>query len=392
MVQNVLRTCPTLSVLKLGYNSLGDAGCITICQDIRMHPSLTVFDVGFNSIGDKGCEAVARALKGNSVLTKLYLSGNSFGYVGCSALAEAVEHGCGLISLHLTANKAGSRGISQLMNATTLNQRKVHERQVAELQTKEKFSRSERSATEVANDLLANIGVPACKELASEPESSRGELLPICNLQEMFFGGTAMKSGGCLSVSNMLLTNLSLRVLSLSDNGLTDDDIALLSQSLSRNKSLPLEKLQLSFNQISCVGVEALMNAVWGSQTLTEVKLDNNQIRDRGAQLAAVVLTSVDLQVLDMGFNRITTVGVKALMKALAENTCVVALTLSGNALDTNSAKGVSYALAFNKNLKEFYMDHCSLGHAAQRHIAAGIVSNSNIVLKRLTGFPLGGA
>ena len=70
-----------------------------------------------------------------------------------------------------------------------------------------------------------------------------------------------------------------------------------------------------------------------------------NQIRDRGAQLAAVVLTSVNLEVLDMRFNRLAIVGIKVLMKSLAENRSLLTLTLSGNVLDTNDGKAVSYAL-----------------------------------------------
>ncbi|KAL7529586.1 LOW QUALITY PROTEIN: hypothetical protein ACHAXR_003038, partial [Thalassiosira sp. AJA248-18] len=110
--------------------------------------------------------------------------------------------------------------------------------------------------------------------------------------------------------------------------------------------------------------------------TLREIKLDNKQIRDRGAQLAAVVLTSVDLEVLDMGFNRLTIVGIKRLMKSLAENRSLLTLTF------WIRTRAVSHALAYNKTIRKLYVDHCSLSYAAQRHIAAGIVLNSNLALR----------
>ncbi len=78
-------------------------------------------------------------------------------------------------------------------------------------------------------------------------------------------------------------------------------------------------------------------------------------------------------------------------MKTLAENTSVRSLTLSGNAIDTTSARAVSYALALNRNLKELFMDNCSATYGAQRHIAAGIVSNKFSALGILRGFHLGG-
>jgi hypothetical protein len=52
-------------------------------------------------------------------------------------------------------------------------------------------------------------------------------------MEDLYLGKTNMESTGCLSVSNMLLTNLSLRTICLSDNGLNDQDLSLFSQSLS---------------------------------------------------------------------------------------------------------------------------------------------------------------
>jgi Leucine-rich repeat (LRR) protein len=55
------------------------------------------------------------------------------------------------------------------------------------------------------------------------------------------------------------------------------------------------------------------MNSIWGSPTLRELKLDNNKIQDRGAQLCAVVFGLHSLETLDLSsLNRITTVGIKA--------------------------------------------------------------------------------
>ncbi|KAL9190547.1 hypothetical protein ACHAXT_000253 [Thalassiosira profunda] len=383
----------------------------------RHHPSLSVLDLGFNNIGDEGCASLAaRAVARNPTLTTLYLSGNAVREAGALALAEVIAGGCGLTSLHLTANRIGPKGVKGLMRSMTefdvtmqmAQQDRENRMALEEEREKRKQSEMEHekesnnaAGDDVGDDVdLESLGInddgegaPATGESAKandEPDEL-SRLHGFKCMQELYLGGTHMESTGCLSVSNMLLTNLSLRVLCLSDNGLNDQDLSLFSQSLSRNRELPLEVLQLSFNKLTCAGVETLMNAIWGSRTLREIKLDNNQIRDRGAQLAAVVLTSVDLTSLDMGFNRLTIVGIKALMKSLAENRSLHALTLSGNVLDTNASKAVSYALAYNKTIRKLYVDHCSLSYAAQRHIAAGIVSNSNLALRVMSGFPLGG-
>jgi len=186
-----------------------------------------------------------------------------------------------------------------------------------------------------------------------------------------------------------LLSNSSLKSLCLSDNNLDDQDLLLLAQALTQNKLVPLESLNLSFNQITCQGVECLMNAVWGSQTLRELKLDNNKIKDRGAQLCAVVLTAVRLESLDLSFNKVSTIGIKALMKNLSENSSLLSLGLSGIPIDQNASKAVSYALAYNTSLQELYLDNCSTGYASQRHIVAGAVSNRYSSLRVMTGFAI---
>ena len=200
-----------------------------------------------------------------------------------------------------------------------------------------------------------------------------------------------MGTRGVAAVSGMLLTNQSLRYLELSNNDIDDKDMALLSQALAQNKNLPLHSIQLSFNKITCAGVEAFMNAIWGSQTLKEIKLDNNKMQDRGAQLCSVVLGSIALEHLDISFNRVSTVGIKAVMKSISENNSLRILSLSGIPIDQNASKAVSYALAYNQSLMKLYLDSCCVGYSGQRHIVAGIVSNTNVNLRVLTGFQLSG-
>lgn len=77
-------------------------------------------------------------------------------------------------------------------------------------------------------------------------------------------------------------------------------------------------------------------------------------------------------------------------MRVVAEQHHLVSLSVSGNPIDTAAAKHVAYALAYNRSLKSISLVHCSIEHEGQRHIAAGIVSNRGIALRKLTGFGLG--
>lgn len=366
-----------LSVLKLGYNKLGDYGMSILSEAVKNHKALRTLDVGFNQIGDRGCQDIAAALAGpSSGLQTLYLAGNSIGESGALALAAMIKGGQSrsLKRLHLTANRIGDRGVQAITEAIIFSGQSMEGREPCS------YSPSVSSAKSLTSDVLDG------KESEEDDEHCS------YGMRELFIGGCDLSMEGCQAVSDMIASNTSLRVISLSDNNIGDSEAAVLAKALSANKDeFSLEALQLSFNNLTCIGVESLMNSIWGSKTLKEVRLDNNKIGDRGAQLVAVVLTSTDLEILDIGFNNITSVGMKALMKLIAENKSLKSLSISGNRLDTVGSKAVAFALAYNRSLRSVFIDKCSMGYAAQRQIAAGIVSNSGTCLQIVTGFRLGG-
>ncbi len=343
---------PILSVLKLVYNELGDQGVSHIATAIghngRHHPNLSVLDLGFNSIGDIGCRTIAtKCIAGNFNLRTLFLAGNCIKRKGAIALAEAILHGSGLTKLHLTANEIGSRGLKAIARAI----RKHDERAAAQMRVSTK---------------------------------------PVPSVEELYIGSIGVSGDKFRVVPTMMMSSVSLRCISIAGCGVGDNEMQLLSQAISQNKSLPLEQLVFSFNEISCQGVESLMNAAWGSKSLRVIRLDNNRIQDRGAQLCAVALTSIQMEVLDLSFNRnISTTGIKALMKNISENNSLRSLGLAGIHLDQNSSKALSYALAYNMSLQTLYLDNCNVGYASQRHIVAGIVSNQRASLRLVTGFDI---
>jgi Ran GTPase-activating protein (RanGAP) involved in mRNA processing and transport len=373
LVKLALLQNSSLSVLKLGYNNLSDEGVVTLASGISNHTALTSLDLGFNNVGNEGCRALAlaivSAMKNGGKMHTLYLAGNRITQQGAHALAEVFlesKRYCGahgLKRIHLTGNKVGPDGIRCLMEAIV----------VAE---------GNGNADMASNDdELSNHKMNDCDMLEQ-------------GIEELFLGGTGMGYMGCAAVAKMLETSRSLQVLSLSNCELDDNSALLIASSIAKNcQHLPLKRLELSFNNLTSKGVEALMNAVWGLKCLEDLQLDNNRMEGRGAQVVSAVLGGVKtLKKLDVGFNRITENGMKLLMKAVAENSSLCSLTISGNNIDTmGSAKAVAYALAHNKSLKSIFLDHCTIPRDGQRHITAGIVSNSGTSLEVLTGFPVGG-
>ena len=488
-----------LTVLKLGYNNLGDAGVTTLAAGIAVHRSLASLDLGFNNIGDEGCKALASAMiqqqqqrhhrshKSNSnnksslsltssnsmtnmatesdascsplnepqnnatsssiyptrrtsttgasrtnsstsrststttsrgTLRTLYLAGNLIGEDGALAMADCIRRGSSLRKLYMTGNRIGSFGVKSLTEAIVEDEIR---RGGGGVDNTDAIT-SEHDHSNLSNgghpSHVISIGEnkPIIMEDADNPanddsdasvmngydkamsadskviNSNINNRLSYGGLKEIFLGGTGMGSSGCQAVAGLLEKSSCLAVLSLPNCNLGDEEVCQLSRSIKANRAkLPIESLQLSFNNVTHKGLESLMNSLWGSSSLKELRLDNNEIGDRGAHHVAAILPYVKtLELLDVGFNAIKTAGLNTLMRAVAETDHLRSLSLSGNAIDVAAAKAVAYALAYNRSLKSLHLVHCSIGHEGTRHISAGVVSNSRTALRKMSGYEIG--
>jgi Ran GTPase-activating protein (RanGAP) involved in mRNA processing and transport len=375
-VKMALSQNANLTVLKLGYNNLGDHGVATLAGGIALHRSLGLLDLGFNNFGDEGAKALSVAMRqaakasNGGTLHTLYLAGNLIGEDGAVAMADFIRQGSRLQKLYMTGNRIGADGVRAITEA-------ILEDEVL----RRGEPRPEDDDTEEDLEVDRN-------QFKSPPRPKA----TFEGMQQLFLGGTGMSTMGCNAVSGLLERTSSLRVISLPNCEMGDDEICMLASSIRANKArLPLESIQLSFNNMTHKGLEALTNAVWGSPTLKELKLDNNEIGDRGAHQVAAILPALKaLVTLDVGFNAIKAAGLNVLMKAVADTDQIQSLSLSGNAIDVPSAKAVAYALAYNQSLQSIFLVHCSINHEGKRHITAGSVSNCQTSLRNLTGFDIG--
>jgi Ran GTPase-activating protein (RanGAP) involved in mRNA processing and transport len=414
LVKMALSQNANLTELKLGYNNLGDIGVTILAGGIAAHPTLNLLDLGFNNIGDDGIRALMDGLhqtqqqrqtnntttnNGNGgTLQTLYLAGNLVGEDGAMAIADCIRHGnTRLHKLYMTGNKIGGEGVKAITEAILEDEMNRYGTigggdVAASIHHDYHHHHHDDDNHLHLEDCAAETSVRSINSLAASLLSAVSTKVTFHAMQELFLGGTGMGSTGCHAVARLLANSRSLRVLSLPNCDIGDDELSVLAASIKHNKDhLPIESLQLSFNRITHRGLETLTNALWGSVTLKELEVDNNEIGDRGAHhIAAIIPGMRTLEVLDVGFNSIKVAGLNILMKTIAESQCLQSVSISGNAIDVNAAKAVAFALAYNCSLKSIHLVHCSISHEGRRHISAGIVSNSRTLLRKLTGFEMG--
>ena len=117
-----LRENRALGTLKLGSNSVGDAGARELAGVLAAgQESVFELDLSGNNIGDEGARALARMLRENRRLVKLDLSNNEVDYEGTAALAQALAENRTLRALHLGNNYVGVMGARALAEGLRRN-------------------------------------------------------------------------------------------------------------------------------------------------------------------------------------------------------------------------------------------------------------------------------
>ena len=396
---------PPITVLNFSYTYFGNIGMEMLAVALYQENScLTTLDVSFCGIDEKGMLTLARALSRRSrkkipLLKGLFLSGNYLTPRSAAEIGSALSAADGAIHKRSRKRRAGytsddteSSDEEDDYKESTRKRRKAPKRQSNELQPQRKAEGLQvlhvahcSLNAEAISRLLENLGTDCT--------------LRELNLSSNYFGvdgATALlkflepkqRSRGAKSAGGATMPFLDR--LDVSNNKLGDEGTTQLTRAILVRATVHLVDLRLSSNSIGSGGIETIMNKLL-QHNLISLSLDNNTIGDQGCQLVAASLqTMQSLARLNLGFNHIGCRGITSLMRSLVVCKSMRYLGLSGNILRIDGAIALAFTLSQHPRLEELDVDNCCLGQAAQCHIAAGIISNRWIPMKRLKGYALG--
>jgi Ran GTPase-activating protein (RanGAP) involved in mRNA processing and transport len=137
-----------------------------------------------------------------------------------------------------------------------------------------------------------------------------------------------------------LIANIPIQSLDLSYNQIGDAAVAALAQGLAGSQ---IQYLDLSYNQIGEAGAAALAQGLAGSQ-VKDLDLFGNVVQDAGAGALAQGLASSQIQTLDLSSNDIGNSGATALAQGLAGSQ-VTDLELYSNYVGDAGATALAQAL-----------------------------------------------
>jgi CheY-like chemotaxis protein len=400
-------TPPAVSVLNLSYTYIGNTG-IELLSEVLHSPGnvMKTLDLSFCRIEEKGFLSLAKALtrrkkKEIDPLLCLILSGN-----------------------HITPRAASEVGASLAVASRSSSKRTKRTRHVVSAGGYETDS-SDDEDDEEEDEISSSYGGKSSKRSRSKGNGEKRESLGIhvlhlahvsltpkalgrlldglgsaCTVRELNLSSNNLGAPGAVALVQFLEGQARSRDvvapfpfldrMDMSNNNLGDEGTTQLTRVVYGRSQVHFVDLRLSSNAITAGGVETFMNKLL-QHDLISLSLDKNAIGDQGCKLVAASLQSMKcLSRLNLSFNQISSRGITSLMRSLIACESITFLGLSGNILKISGAVALAFTLSQHPRLEELHLDNCCLGQAAQCHIAAGIISNRWVPMKRMKGYAVG--
>ncbi|KAL7542901.1 hypothetical protein ACHAXR_012197 [Thalassiosira sp. AJA248-18] len=227
------------------------------------------------------------------------------------------------------------------------------------------------------NDIKAGGGEPTAAEAISDA------LKTNTSLKVLVMDKCALGPEGAAHLANALIENKSLRTLELAGNMIGPVGGDHIFRALKSNSSL--EELGLKMNRIGGGSdksdVRTLSDALVGGCCcrITKLDLSYNDLRCLGCIILSEAMAGCALKELILEKNDILEDGAVALANALGKNGTLQKLVLKGNTIFDTGAIAVGEMLKHNKALKTLDLSSCSIGNEGGAALGHGLGQNSSL-------------
>ena len=218
-----------------------------------------------------------------------------------------------------------------------------------------------------------NIGSESADGIAAVIDNN-----PLIN--QLWLDGNDLYSTGIIIICNALKKIRTLCILSLCNNGITDDAADELSAVITQN--ILLDDLLLSNNQLHYTGIKIIAKPLSKLIKLRKLDLFNNNIAKEGASSLAIVLqNSTSLQDLFLSSNNLETSGALEICNALSHINSLHVFTLSNNDINDEVTSQLIEVLN-NNHLYALLIGGNGLECGALK--IAQVIENDNIAMQLL--------
>jgi Ran GTPase-activating protein (RanGAP) involved in mRNA processing and transport len=209
-------------------------------------------------------------------------------------------------------------------------------------------------------------------------------------LQHLILQHSRLSSAGLADITPVLYRNTSIKTLDLSNNGLDDIESAnLLRELLRRNKTITSLCIGINAFGGNAAAARSIFEGLRSNTALQQLDLTYCKLGDQGVSVLANALAIRNASTLELhlGWNGITSVGVRALVDDNVEAVkTITKLNLTGNYLNCEGATVLADTLGRNAmpNLKELNLGCCRIDDDGIVALISALEQNTSLQIFNL--------
>jgi Ran GTPase-activating protein (RanGAP) involved in mRNA processing and transport len=215
-------------------------------------------------------------------------------------------------------------------------------------------------------------------------------------LQHLFLRENSLRSAGLAKIAPALYRNTSIRSLDLAQNGLHDIDSAnVLRELIRRNKTIASLCLAENTFGSNAAAARIILEGLRSNTAIQQLDLGGCRLDDQGLSVLAnaLAIRNASILELDLRWNRITSVGVHALVGDNVEAVkTLTKLCLSGNLIRCEGATMLADALEHNAipSLKQLQLDSCGIDDDGFVALVYALEQDTSLQILHLGGNSVG--
>ncbi|XP_041960837.1 protein NLRC5-like isoform X13 [Alosa sapidissima] len=282
-----------LHTLRLAECTLSEKSCRIVATVLQSPNSLIELDLSHNDLGDSGVQLLFKGLSSHCKLQTLRFAGCILTDKSCEIMASVLQSPNSLIELDLSHNDLGDLGVQLLFNGLSSPYCALQTLRFAGCKLTDQ-------SCEIVTSVLQSVNSAQLQQLdlshndlgdSGVQPLSKGLSSPYCNLQTLRLSECTLSEKSCGIVATVLQSPNSLIELDLSHNDLRDSGVQLLSTGLY-SSHCKLQALRLAECKLSEKSCEIVATALQSPNSLIKLDLSYNDLRDSGVQLLMNELSS----------------------------------------------------------------------------------------------------
>ncbi|XP_041960836.1 protein NLRC5-like isoform X12 [Alosa sapidissima] len=281
-----------LQTLRLADCKLTDKSYEMVASVLQSPNSLQELDLSDNDLGDSGAQLLSKGLSSsNCKIHTLRLTDCKLSEKSCGIVASVLQSPNSLIELDLNYNDLGDSGVQLLSKGLSSSHCKLQTLRLAKCTLSEKSCGIVATVLQSPNSLIElDLNYNDLRDSGVQL-LSKGLSSPHCKLQTLRLAKCKLLEKSCGIVATVLQSPNSLIELDLSHNDLRDSGVQLLSKGLS-SPHCKLQTLRLAECTLTEKSFVSVASVLQSSNSLIELDLSHNDLRDSGVQLVSKGLTS----------------------------------------------------------------------------------------------------